>query len=138
MTCKPMTLPDDAKSLCDTFISWVDKHNMLDNPKREPLADKIMNKMSEKIECLNHMAQTQTALQETQSTLSNVKKEIDTVILSMHDRCSPPTAPSVSTDPKPTTFSYSTQTHQADLPQNNYPPPFNNLWSSKRIPPIVP
>ena len=141
MKCKPMILPDDAKSLWGTFISRVDKH-MLNNPKREPLADKIMNKMSEKIECLDHMVkehkkalavsqtaltQTQTALQETQSTLTNVKTKIDTVILSMHDRRSPLTAPSVSTDPKPITLSCSTQTHQADVPQNNYPPPLNSI-----------
>ena len=154
--CKPMILPEDASLLWKTFLGKIEK-SFQDNPKREPLADKIMNKMSEKIEVLHGLTReykkslddaqaalttTQLGLAESNQSLAETQAQLRSIAERMHDLPSQQTNTRTNTqegNPRPNniqnmspqTASNSRPTQQnlptQQSPQNYPPPPQQNF-----------
>ena len=140
--CKPMILPEDASLLWKTFLGKIEK-SFQDNPKREPLADKIMNKMSEKIEVLHGLTReykkslddaqaalttTQLGLAESNQSLAETQAQLRSIAERMHDLPSQQTNTRTNTqegNPQPNSFqNMSTQTaNNIRLTQQNLPSP---------------
>lgn len=110
-TCKPLILPDDAHNLWQTFLGKIEPA-ILDITAKEPLANKIMNKLSDKIEQLDAMVKDHRKLfVETQSTHETRGAEIRESIINMLSHQSSSSTPSNTHAPQRTQ-----QTHPRPMP----------------------
>ena len=146
--CKPMILPEDSSGLWKKFLGRVEKC-FQENPKREPLAYKIMNALSNKIELMHGVTKdyqknldeaqstlnaSQLTLAETQKALNKTRSEMETLVERLREHRqnqSGNTNENPTRQPNVQNISAGTQTqqptqHQQNMPhyvQLNMPPP---------------
>ena len=137
--CKPMILPEDSSGLWKTFLGRVEKC-FQDIPKREPLADKIMNSLSSKIELLHGvtreyqknleeahatLAASQISLSDSQKALTDSQTEMRALVERMHTQRQTLTGNNQQSsveDQGVQNMSIGTQTNQPMPAQSNIPP----------------